>query len=58
MTKGELIKLLQENLLSDDTVVLLSGKIEDDCIWYDIKFVDPTEAGEPILIGIGEAVML
>jgi len=59
MTKGELIKALQENELPDDTEVLISVKkyFEGEATWNEIEYVDKTENGAPILIGLGETVM-
>jgi len=59
MTKGELIKALQENELPDDTEVLISVKkyFEGEATWDEIEYVDGTENGVPILIGLGETVM-
>ena len=59
MTKGELIRRLQENKLPDDTEVLISTKKyhDGDVAWDEIDYVDGTENGVPILIGLGETVM-
>lgn len=59
MTKGELIKALQENELSDDTEVLISVKkyFKGEATWDEIKNVDGTENGAPILIGLGKTIM-
>ena len=59
MDKGELKRLLAENLLPDNTEVLISvGKYhEGEATWDEIKNVDGTENGAPILIGLGETVM-
>lgn len=59
MTKGELKKALNENTLPDDTEVLISTKKyhDEEATWDEISFVDGTNNGEPILIGLGETVM-
>ena len=59
MTKGELKKALNENMLPDDTEVLVStGKYHDsEPTWDEILYVDGTENGPPILIGLGDTVM-
>ena len=59
MTKGELIKALVDNKLSDDTEVLISVKKYHDgeATWDEIANVDDTQAGAPILIGLGDTIM-
>lgn len=59
MTKNELIKALMDNKLPDDTEVLISVKKYHDgeATWDEISSVDDTDAGEPILIGLGMTVM-
>jgi hypothetical protein len=59
MTKGQLIKALRDNKLPDDTDVLISTKKyhDEEATWDEIAFVDGTENGAPILIGLGETVM-
>lgn len=59
MTKGELKKALAENELPDDTEVLISTKKyhDEEATWDEISFVDGTEHGPPILIGLGDTVM-
>lgn len=59
MTKGELIKALQDNKLPDDTEVLISvNKYHDgEATWDEIAEIDRTENGAPILIYLGKTVM-
>ena len=59
MTKGELKAILAANQLSDDTEILINvAKYhEGEATWDEISYVDATEHGEPILIGIGDNVM-
>lgn len=59
MTKGELILALVGNKLPNDTEVLISVKKYHDgeATWDEISFVDNTQAGEPILIGLGATLM-
>ena len=59
MTKGELKKALDENKLPDDTEILISVKkyFDGEATWDEIDFVDGTENGPPILIGLGKTVM-
>ena len=59
MTKGDLIKVLTDNKLSDDTEVLISVKkyYDGEATWDEISSVDNTQAGEPILIGLGRTIM-
>jgi len=59
MTKIELIEALVMNQLPGDTEVLISTKKYHDgeATWDEISFVDGTENGPPILIGLGETVM-
>jgi len=59
MTKGELKKLLEQNNLPDDTEVLVSVKKyhEGEAMWDEIKEIDRTWHGAPILIYLGETVM-
>lgn len=59
MTKNELIKALMDNKLPGDTEVLISVKKyhNGEATWDEISSVDDTDAGEPILIGLGMTVM-
>ena len=59
MTKGELKKALNDNMLGDNVEVLVSTKKyhDDEATWDEISFVDGTDNGEPILIGLGKTVM-
>jgi len=59
MTKGELIKRLQENRLPNDTEVLISVKkyFNGEATWDEIGDIDETKHGAPILIGLGDTVM-
>jgi len=59
MTKGELKKLLEENLLPDDIEILVSTKKyhEGEATWDEINCVDGTHNGVPILIHLGSTVM-
>jgi len=47
------------NELPDDTEVLISTKKyhDDEATWDEISYVDGTENGPPILIGLGNTVM-
>ena len=59
MTKGELKKALEENLLPDDSEMLIAvGESRDEeHTWNEIAYVDETKNGIPILIGVGRMVM-
>ena len=58
MTKGELKKALDENLLPDDSEVLIAvGERNEESTWNEIGYVDETGNGVPILIGTGRMIM-
>ena len=58
MTKGELKKALEENLLPDDSEVLIAvGERNEESTWNEIDYVDGTDNGVPIIIGMGRMIM-
>jgi hypothetical protein len=59
MTKGELIKALQDNTMPLDSYVAISFKEseDDEARWFDIKYVKSSAEVEPLLIGIGKCIM-
>lgn len=59
MTKNQLIQALVMNLLPGDTEVLVSTKKyhKGEATWDEIEYVEGTENGPPILIGLGRTTM-
>jgi len=59
MTKGELIEKLIKNKLPNHVKVLVSVKKYHggEATWDEVKSVDETHQGAPVLIYLGETVM-